>query len=77
MYFQEREEKQKQQEAAQKEAEVQEDESNVFLKNIESVQRRPKQESPKSECVDKRQVFFFIHFVWFLVLIVNFPFFTF
>ncbi|XP_048004129.1 protein PAT1 homolog 1 isoform X2 [Leguminivora glycinivorella] len=54
----EREEKQKQLEAAQKEAlehELEED-SNVFLRNIESVQRRPKQESPKSESVDKRQV---------------------
>ncbi|XP_038219863.1 uncharacterized protein LOC119838114 [Zerene cesonia] len=56
LILKEREEKQKQLEAAQKEAESQEDESNVFLKNIESVQRRPKQDSPKSDCVDKRQV---------------------
>ncbi|CAK1546504.1 unnamed protein product [Leptosia nina] len=56
LILKEREEKQKLLEAAQKEAEAQEDESNVFLKNIESVQRRPKQDSPKSECVDKRQV---------------------
>ncbi|CAF4886970.1 unnamed protein product [Pieris macdunnoughi] len=56
LILKEREEKQKQLEAAQKESEVQEDDSNVFLKNIESVQRRPKQDSPKSDCVDKRQV---------------------
>lgn len=56
--FQEREEKQKQMEAAQKEAleNSAEDESNLFLKNIESVQRRPKQDSPKSDSIDKRQV---------------------
>ncbi|XP_061727974.1 protein PAT1 homolog 1 [Cydia pomonella] len=58
LILKEREEKQKQLEAAQKEAlenELEED-SNVFLRNIESVQRRPKQDSPKSESVDKRQV---------------------
>ncbi|KOB77861.1 Uncharacterized protein OBRU01_02495 [Operophtera brumata] len=33
----------------------QEDETNLFLRNIESVQRK-KQDSPKSEPVDKRQV---------------------
>ncbi|KAL0858872.1 hypothetical protein ABMA27_011317 [Loxostege sticticalis] len=57
LILKEREEKQKQLEAAQKELEnEQEDESNLFLKNIESVQRRPKQDSPKSESIDKRQV---------------------
>ncbi|XP_050665002.1 uncharacterized protein LOC126965435 [Leptidea sinapis] len=57
LILKEREEKQKQLEAAQKDAENQEEnETNVFLKNIESVQRRPKQDSPKSDCVDKRQV---------------------
>lgn len=57
LILKEREEKQKQLEAAQKEAlENEEDESNLFLKNIESVQRRPKQDSPKSESIDKRQV---------------------
>lgn len=55
LFYQEREEKQKQLEAAQKEAED-DDDGNLFLKNIESVQRRPKQESPKSESIDKRQV---------------------
>ncbi|KAJ0182969.1 hypothetical protein K1T71_000945 [Dendrolimus kikuchii] len=57
LILKEREEKQKQLEAAQKEAlENEEDDSNLFLKNIESVQRRPKQDSPKSESIDKRQV---------------------
>ncbi|CAG9794558.1 unnamed protein product [Diatraea saccharalis] len=56
LILKEREEKQKQLEAAQKELEDQEEDSNLFLKNIESVQRRPKQESPKSETIDKRQV---------------------
>ncbi|XP_026483484.1 uncharacterized protein Patr-1 [Vanessa tameamea] len=57
LILKEREEKQKQLELAQKEAEIeQEEDSNLFLKNIESVQRRPKQESPKNECIDKRQV---------------------
>ncbi|XP_075988572.1 protein associated with topo II related - 1 isoform X2 [Anticarsia gemmatalis] len=57
LILKEREEKQKQLEAAQKEAESeQQDVSNLFLKNIESVQRRPKQDSPKSESIDKRQV---------------------
>ncbi|KAM3955583.1 LOW QUALITY PROTEIN: uncharacterized protein ACR2FA_010491 [Aphomia sociella] len=57
LIMKEREEKQKQLEAAQKEAEnEQEEDSNVFLRNIESVQRRPKQDSPKSESIDKRQV---------------------
>ncbi|KAG6454589.1 uncharacterized protein LOC115446370 [Manduca sexta] len=57
LILKEREEKQKQLEAAQKEAENNEDDdSNLFLKNIESVQRRPKQDSPKSESIDKRQV---------------------
>ncbi|KPI96264.1 Protein PAT1-like 1 [Papilio xuthus] len=58
LILKEREEKQKQLEAAQKEAmeNEAEDESNLFLKNIESVQRRPKQDSPKSESIDKRQV---------------------
>ncbi|XP_045457993.1 uncharacterized protein LOC123668273 [Melitaea cinxia] len=57
LILKEREEKQKQLEAAQKEAENElEEDSNLFLKNIESVQRRPKQDSPKSECIDKRQV---------------------
>ncbi|XP_061381542.1 uncharacterized protein LOC116776445 isoform X2 [Danaus plexippus] len=55
LILKEREEKQKQLEAAQKEAED-DDDGNLFLKNIESVQRRPKQESPKSESIDKRQV---------------------
>ncbi|PZC70646.1 hypothetical protein B5X24_HaOG215379, partial [Helicoverpa armigera] len=57
LILKEREEKQKQLEAAQKEAESEQQEvSNLFLKNIESVQRRPKQDSPKSESIDKRQV---------------------
>ncbi|XP_026735072.1 uncharacterized protein LOC113498982 isoform X2 [Trichoplusia ni] len=56
LILKEREEKQKQLEAAQKEESEQQDLSNLFLKNIESVQRRPKQESPKSESIDKRQV---------------------
>ncbi|CAH0404430.1 unnamed protein product [Chilo suppressalis] len=56
LILKEREEKQRQLEAAQKELEDQEEDSNLFLKNIESVQRRPKQESPKSETIDKRQV---------------------
>ncbi|CAB3257418.1 unnamed protein product [Arctia plantaginis] len=57
LILKEREEKQKQLEAAQKEAEnEQQDVSNLFLKNIESVQRRPKQDSPKNENIDKRQV---------------------
>ncbi|CAD0206819.1 unnamed protein product [Chrysodeixis includens] len=57
LILKEREEKQKQLEAAQKEAESeQQDLCNLFLKNIESVQRRPKQDSPKSESIDKRQV---------------------
>lgn len=59
LFLQEREEKQKQLEQAQKEAmenEQDDDPSNLFLRNIESVQRRPKQDSPKSESIDKRQV---------------------
>lgn len=57
LILKEREEKHKQMEAAQKEAENNDDDdSNLFLKNIESVQRRPKQDSPKSESIDKRQV---------------------
>ncbi|CAG4948915.1 unnamed protein product [Parnassius apollo] len=58
LILKEREEKQKQLEAAQKEAleNEPEEDSNLFLRNIESVQRRPKQESPKSESIDKRQV---------------------
>ncbi|XP_041971067.1 protein PAT1 homolog 1 [Aricia agestis] len=57
LILKEREEKQKLMEAMQKEAENETEEvSNLFLKNIESVQRRPKQDSPKMECIDKRQV---------------------
>ncbi|CAH2241907.1 jg12040 [Pararge aegeria aegeria] len=57
LILKEREEKQRLLEAAQKEAENEpEEDSNSFLKTIESVQRRPKQDSPKSECIDKRQV---------------------
>ncbi|XP_049883710.1 putative uncharacterized protein DDB_G0271606 isoform X2 [Pectinophora gossypiella] len=58
LILKEREEKQKQLEQAQKEAleKEQEEDSNVFLRNIESVQRRPKQDSPKSDAIDKRQV---------------------
>ncbi|XP_045770155.1 putative uncharacterized protein DDB_G0287457 isoform X1 [Maniola jurtina] len=57
LILKEREEKQKLLEAAQKEAENEpEEDSNSFLKTIESVQRRPKQDSPKSDCIDKRQV---------------------
>ncbi|XP_073965399.1 uncharacterized protein isoform X2 [Choristoneura fumiferana] len=57
LILKEREEKQKQLELAQKEAENElEEDSNLFLRNIESVQRRPKQDSPKSESIDKRQV---------------------
>ncbi|XP_023940537.1 putative uncharacterized protein DDB_G0287457 isoform X2 [Bicyclus anynana] len=57
LILKEREEKQRLLEAAQKEMENEpEEDSNSFLKTIESVQRRPKQDSPKSECIDKRQV---------------------
>ncbi|CAH0699491.1 unnamed protein product [Spodoptera exigua] len=56
LILKEREEKQKQLEAAQKEESEQQEVANLFLKNIESVQRRPKQDSPKSESIDKRQV---------------------
>ncbi|XP_068621858.1 myb-like protein AA isoform X2 [Battus philenor] len=58
LILKEREEKQKQLEAAQKEAQENEleEDTNLFLKNIESVQRRLKQDSPKSESIDKRQV---------------------
>ncbi|KAH9642656.1 hypothetical protein HF086_011013 [Spodoptera exigua] len=38
-----------------KEESEQQEVANLFLKNIESVQRRPKQDSPKSESIDKRQ----------------------
>ncbi|CAH2056121.1 unnamed protein product, partial [Iphiclides podalirius] len=59
LILKEREEKQRQLEQAQKESmdnEQEDDPSSLFLRNIESVQRRPKQESPKSESIDKRQV---------------------
>ncbi|XP_004930764.1 putative leucine-rich repeat-containing protein DDB_G0290503 isoform X1 [Bombyx mori] len=57
LILKEREEKQKLLDVAQKELNKEDDDdSNLFLKNIESVQRRPKQESPKNESIDKRQV---------------------
>ncbi|KAJ2943313.1 hypothetical protein O0L34_g12119 [Tuta absoluta] len=67
LILKEREEKQKQAEALAREAreregpESEQDECNVFLRNIESVQRRPRPaaqppDSPKSDSVDKRQV---------------------
>ncbi|KAI5640108.1 hypothetical protein NE865_07522 [Phthorimaea operculella] len=66
LILKEREEKQKQAEALAREAREREgldsehDDSNVFLRNIESVQRRPRPatqpDSPKSDTLDKRQV---------------------
>ncbi|GBP57022.1 Protein PAT1 homolog 1 [Eumeta japonica] len=59
LILKEREEKQRQLELAQKEDmenENQDDDSNLFLKNIESVQKKMKSDSPKTEIVDKRQV---------------------